>query len=153
MTDANAANAYLRTKVMSASPAELRLMLMDGAIKFASQAREGLEKKDYEQSFAGFSQCRAIVLELLTTIRPEPNPELADRVKALYTFIYRELVDASFEKDQKKLAKVIELLEYERETWAMVMERAAAEQAYGSASTQAAHDDAPRALSGLSIQA
>ena len=42
----NESNAYLRTKVMTASPAELRLMLLDGAIKFANQAREGLQAKD-----------------------------------------------------------------------------------------------------------
>ena len=29
-------NAYLRTKVMTASPEELRLMLLDGAIRFAN---------------------------------------------------------------------------------------------------------------------
>ena len=47
------AQAYLRTKVMSASPAELRLMLVDGAIRFAEQCRAGLENRDFEQAFEG----------------------------------------------------------------------------------------------------
>ena len=36
-------NEYLRTRVLTASPEELRLMLLDGALKYAMQAREGLE--------------------------------------------------------------------------------------------------------------
>lgn len=128
MSETPQANAYLRTKVMSATPAELRLMLLDGAVKFACQAREGLAIKNYEAVHAGFSQCRAIVLELLTTIDPKPNPELAENVKALYTFLYSELVESSIEKSPERLAKVIELLEYERETWALLMKQIADEQ-------------------------
>ena len=119
----NESNAYLRTKVMTASPAELRLMLLDGAIKFANQAKEGLEKKDFEQSFNGFTSCRNIVLELINGIRPEHDPELAERVRGLYLYLYQELVESSFDKDTPRLDKAIELLVYERETWALLMEK------------------------------
>ena len=43
-------NPYLKTKVMTAGPAELRLMLFDGALKFAEQGRKGLADKDYERA-------------------------------------------------------------------------------------------------------
>jgi flagellar secretion chaperone FliS len=125
------ANAYLRTRVMSASPEELRLMLLDGAIKFARQGKEGLERKDFEASYLGISQCRNIVFELLTTIRSDLQPELAENVKALYTFLYTHLLDASVEKDAAKVGEVIELLEYERETWVLLMQRLAEERASG----------------------
>jgi len=124
----NESNAYLRTKVMTASPAELRLLLLDGSIKFANQAREGLETKNFEMSYTGFTSCRNIVLELINGIRPEHDPELAERVRALYLFLYSELFESSFEKDIPRLDKVIELLEYERQTWALLMEKLAAEE-------------------------
>jgi flagellar secretion chaperone FliS len=129
--ETNPANAYLRTKVMTASPEELRLMLLDGAIKFARQGREGLASKDFEASYNGISQSRDIVLELLTSIKPEHDPELCERVRAVYTFMYSEMVSASMEKSIPKLDSVIQLLEYERETWSMligqlVVERSAA---------------------------
>lgn len=127
MNENDRANAYLRTKVMSATPAELRLMLMDGAIRFAAQAKDGLEARDYERSYSGFQQARAIVLELTTSVKPTPDPTLAERVKAIYTFIYTELVEASLSKDAPRVQKVIELLEYERETWVMLMEKVEAE--------------------------
>ncbi|MAB72130.1 MAG: hypothetical protein CMJ54_06450, partial [Planctomycetaceae bacterium] len=49
---------------MTASPAELRLLLLDGALRFAEQAREGLEAKNFEQAYEGSRQCRAILAEL-----------------------------------------------------------------------------------------
>ncbi|MEL7471989.1 MAG: flagellar export chaperone FliS, partial [Planctomycetota bacterium] len=91
-------DAYLRTKVMTARPEELRLMLIDGAIKFATQGRDGLVNKDFEASFTGLSQARDIVLELMTSIGPDADPDLAERVKGLYSYLYSELVKGSFER-------------------------------------------------------
>ncbi len=127
MSQNSTAIAYLRTKVMTASPEQLRLMLLEGSVRFALQAREGLEARDYERSHAGFTQCRAIVLELLNTVKPGPDEGLAERVRSLYTFIYNELIESSFDKDIARLGKAIGLLEYEVETWKLAMGRLADE--------------------------
>ncbi len=124
---ANTANAYLRTKVLTASPEELRLMLLDGAIKFLRQGRDGLERKDHEASYDGFSKCRNILLELMNSVRPDIAPELCSRVTGLYTFMYTRLVEAGFERDLAKADKVLEMLEFERETWVLAMRKAAEE--------------------------
>lgn len=124
---ASTANAYLRTRVMTASREELRLLLLEGAIKFARQAREGLIAKNFEQVFSGTDNARNIVMELITTIRSEPNPALADQVRALYTYMYVRLTEASFEKNLEKFDEVLKLLDYERETWIMLMEKVAGE--------------------------
>jgi flagellar secretion chaperone FliS len=125
------AAAYLRTKVMTARPEELRLMLLDGAIKFARQGRDGLERRDYEAMFNGFSQCRDIVSELIVSVRPEPDAELADRVRSLYSFIYATLVNASLEKSVSQADEAIKLIEYERETWLMLMQKVSEERVTG----------------------
>lgn len=119
----NDVNEYLKTKVMTASPAELRLLLLEGSIRFAEQARMGLVNKDFEQSYLGSTQCRAILTELITSLRPEVDKVLCDRLTELYTFIYNELVTAMSDKSPDKVSKVVELLIYERETWAMAIER------------------------------
>jgi len=131
MNDTNTANAYLRTKVMTASPEELRLLLLDGAVKFAHQARSGLEQSHPEMIYLGFTQCRDIVLELLNTIKAEPAPEIAQSMRELYTFMYSELIKASTDKDINKLNDVIGLLEYDRETWVLTMEQVAKEREAG----------------------
>ncbi len=153
MADAATTNAYLRTRVMTASPEELRLLLLEGALRFANQAKQGLEAKNFEASHAGFTQCRDIVLELLTTVKPEPDPELAERVRALYTFMYSELVSASFDKDIPKLDKVIELLEYERETWVMLMDQLKRERGTTEPKPHAAQTTDGGERAPLSIQA
>ena len=57
----NDVNEYLKTKVLTASPAELRLLLLDGSIRFAEQARMGLVNKDFEQSY--WRMCQAICVD------------------------------------------------------------------------------------------
>lgn len=147
MTTTTEANAYLRTQVLTASPEKLRLMLLDGALRFARQAVEGMAAKDYEATYSGITQARAIVLELATSIRADVEPELAERVQSVYMFLYRELVDASLTRDQARLQKAIELLEYERETWSMLMNKVAAERAANPAAPIPMHanpDEPPR---------
>ena len=121
-------NAYLKSKVMSATPAELRLLLIDGAIKFARQGREGLATSDFEQVYNGLSQSKSIILELLNGLRPDIDPELCGRLSGLYTYMYRRLLDASMDKQPEIVDEVISLLEYDRETWIMLMDRVAEEE-------------------------
>jgi flagellar protein FliS len=127
-------NAYLQTKVLTASPGELRLMLLDGSIRFARQGREGLERRDYEAAYRGVTRCQDIVLELINALRPEQQPDLCRQVAALYTYIFRRLVEGLRVRDPAVLEEVIRLLEYERETWAMALRRLAEESA-GAAPT------------------
>lgn len=126
------ANTYLTTRVMSASPQELRLLLLEAAVKHARQACEGLRTKNFELSYNAFTQARAITLELISGISDDADPELADKVRAVFLFIFRELMDASFEKSVAKAEKVAELLEYERDTWILAMEHIAKERTAGT---------------------
>lgn len=133
-------NAYLKTRVMTATPVELRMMLLDGAVKYARQGRDGLVKKDYEAVYNGITSCRNIVVELMTNIREDVDAQLAERVRSLYTFLFTELTTASMEKSVQKMDKVIEILEYEAETWRLLMEKLAKEKSAGQG-------DAPLAMS------
>lgn len=136
------ANPYLKTQVLTASPAELRQMLLDGALKFAKQASEGLEKHDYEVLYNGVTRCQAILMELINALDPKHEPDLCKKLSGLYTFMYTRLVDASTNRDAAILDEVIRLLEYERETWTMVLAKLA----------RGDQGDAAPARSGLSVQ-
>lgn len=148
------AMSYLRSQVMSASPAELRLMLLDGAIRFAHQGRQGLENKNYEQSYEGISQCRAIITELAVGVNRDLDPELCDRVTGMFMFMFGELTEAGMEKSPDRVGRVIELLEFERETWKMAMDRVKQDKARAKPSTKAEPNAAFEARAGsLSVQA
>ena len=50
-TKPNNTSEYLKTKILTAQPEELQLMLYDGAIRFCEQARESLGNKELENSY------------------------------------------------------------------------------------------------------
>jgi len=148
------ADAYLSTKVLTASPEELRLMLIEGAIKFLRQGRDGLASGNFEASHHGFSKCRAILLELVSSMRTEIDPDLCSRLRGLYMFMYRELLEASIQKDVPRTDKVIELLEYDRESWVMLMDQLARDKAAATcvrALAGSPADNAQAAYSPISI--
>lgn len=120
-------NVYLRTKVMTAGPAELRLMLFDGAVKFAEQGRAGIRESDPEKTFNGLTRAQDIVMELINSLRPEHEPELCEKLSALYTFIYGRLVSACTQRNVAFVDEALDLLRYERETWALLLQKMAGE--------------------------
>lgn len=106
---------------MTASPQELRLMLYDGAIKFCRQAKIALDARNYEESYNCLMRAQKIVLELSTSLKHTVEPDLCGKLSALYTFIYRQLVDANMTRNGATIDEAIKLLDYERETWQMLM--------------------------------
>ena len=116
-------NPYLRTKVLTASPQELRLLLYEGALKFCRQARPALAEKRFEESYQNLTRARHIVSELSNGLNRQVHPEICDRLAGLYNYLFRRIIEANIKRDPAILDEVIELLEYERETWQMLMER------------------------------
>ncbi len=119
------ANPYLRTKILTASPEELRMMLYDGAIKFCRQGRDGLAAKQFEQAYNGLTRAQKIMLELSTSLSSDLDPDLHGKLSGLYTYIYRLLVDATLDRNVEKIDEAIGLIEYEKETWKLVMQQIA----------------------------
>ena len=130
----SAPNPYLRTQVMTASPEELRRMLLQGAERFARAGRKELEaeKPDLEKSHEALMKAQRIVVELSTSMNPAQSPEVVERLTALYTYIYRRLVDANTTRELGPLDEAIKLIVYERETWDLLMAQNKAEAAGGS---------------------
>jgi len=91
----NPSNEYLRNAVMTATPEQLQLMLYDGAIRFTKQGIEGIRAGKWEDAFNGFTRAQKIVLELNASLRYDVDAALCQRIGALYTYIYRRLVDAN----------------------------------------------------------
>ncbi|MGA2441580.1 MAG: flagellar export chaperone FliS [Tepidisphaeraceae bacterium] len=117
-----AAQKYLRTKVLTATAEQLQMMLFDGAIRFCEQARIALEKRNFEQSYQALTKAQAIVNQLICALKPEVLPELCARLKGLYTFAYRRLVDANLNHHIESLDEALNVLKFQRQTWAMLME-------------------------------
>ncbi|MBO5388818.1 MAG: flagellar export chaperone FliS [Lachnospiraceae bacterium] len=118
----NATKAYGNNKVLTATPAELTLMLYDGAVKFANRAVDALEKKDYENTNINIQRCRAIIVELMSTLNFKYA--VAEDFKRMYDYIFNLLVKANMEKDMESLQKALEEIRGMRDVWKEVMAKA-----------------------------
>jgi flagellar protein FliS len=118
-----AAQNYLRTRVMTATPELLQMMLYDGAIRFAEQAKAALEAEDYEKSYQSIARVQKILTEMSCGLKPDVLPELCEKLSALYSYVYRRLIDANVQHDVAALDEAIGLLRYQRETWSMLLDQ------------------------------
>src|SRR5215218_7415190 len=121
--NANVAQNYLRTKVLTATPEQLQLMLYDGAIRFGEQGRIALHEKRYEDSYRLLSKVQKIITELSITLKPEVAPEICKKLSALYTFVYKKLIEANVDHAVASLDEALSILRYQRETWAMLLDQ------------------------------
>ena len=113
---------YLRSKIMTASKAELTLMLYDGAIKFCNMAIMCIEKKDISGAHTNIKKAEAIIQEFLATLDLK-YPVSAD-FKKVYDYVYDRLVEANLKKDPEILNEVLGHLRVMRDTWKEVMRTA-----------------------------
>lgn len=116
----NAAKAYGQNKINTASPAELTLMLYEGAIKFGNKAVIALEKKDYQETNINIQKCRNIIVELRTTLNFKY--EVAKDFEVVYDYIYNQLVDANIKKDMEILEATINEIRDMRDLWKQIMQ-------------------------------
>jgi flagellar protein FliS len=129
-------NPYFRTKVLTASAEELRLMLIEGCIRFLKEGREALERRDFEKIYEHFTNARNILVELTTSLRRDVDAELCERLEGIYTYVLRLTIDGTFDKNLAKVDEAIHLMEYDRETWVLLMEKLAGEKAAASANAE-----------------
>ncbi|MEG0806508.1 MAG: flagellar export chaperone FliS [Lachnospiraceae bacterium] len=121
MTLANKAYAsYNNTKIMTATPAELTLMLYEGAIKFANLALSGIEKNDIEKSHLNIMKVRDIILEFQSTLNYDYP--VAEDFNKVYEYLKQRLTQANLKKDAEIMEEILGHLRTMRDTWKEVME-------------------------------
>jgi flagellar protein FliS len=113
---------YLESKILTAPPHRLHLMLIEGAIRFGKQAEKELEAANNVAAMSSLTRVLDIVGEMLAGIR-QTKSEINDKLAAVYWFIFRRVSEATLESDKAALAEVLRLLEFERETWQKVCEK------------------------------
>lgn len=116
---ANAAATYNNSKILTASPAELTLMLYEGAIKFCNLALIGFEKNDWEKVNTNIIKAEKIIIEFRDTL--DFKYPVAKEFDKVYDYIYMRLVDANIKKDKEILEEALGYIREMRDTWKEVM--------------------------------
>lgn len=119
MTQANGYNAYAQNKVMTASPAELTLMLYEGAIKFCNIAVVAIEQNDYEKANINIQKAERIIGEFQATLNFKYA--VAKDFDNVYRYLMERLIQANMKKDTEILEEVLKHLRTMRDTWKEVM--------------------------------
>ncbi len=114
-------DAYARNKIMTASPAELTLMLYEGAIKFCNIAIVAIEEKNVEKAHNNITKVENIISEFLSTL--DHKYEVARDFENVYNYLMDRLVEANLKKDKEILEEVLSHLRTMRDTWKEVMEQ------------------------------
>ena len=117
----NAYGQYNNSKILTASPAELTLMLYEGAIKFCNVAIAGVENKDIEKAHIHIQKTEKIIDYLRQTL--DMNYPVAEDFERVYSYIGRRLIEANIKKDKEILEEVNGHLRSLRDTWKEVMKK------------------------------
>lgn len=114
--------AYGTNKVTTATPAELTLMLYEGAIKFCNIAKIAMEKKDIEKANTNMQKARNIIVELQTTLNFDYP--VAHDFDNIYNYIFERMTAANVSKDPKIVDDILDELRDLRDVWKQVMRNA-----------------------------
>lgn len=114
--------AYQKNKIETASPAELTLILYEGAIKFCNLALMALEENDIEKAGHNIVKAENIIVEFMDTLNYKYD--VAKDFEAVYKYIYDQLVEANMKKEKEPLEEALNRIREMRDTWKEVMKLA-----------------------------
>ena len=123
MIQKNPYAAYNNSKIKTATPAELTLLLYEGAIKFTNIAIVAMEKNDVQKTHDNIMKTEKIIEEFQATL--DHKYPVAKDFEAVYSYLLKRLFDANIRKDPEILEEVLRHLRTMRDTWKEVMAKTA----------------------------
>lgn len=112
----SARKAYTESSILTAPPERLVVMLYDGAIRFLTQALHAQRAGNPARCREGLRRAEAIISELNHTLDMSQG-EVAERLRAIYLFCKRHLMEAQLHSDPERIERVIALLSDLRASW------------------------------------
>ena len=123
MIQKNPYAAYNNSKIQTATPADLTLLLYEGAIKFTNIAIVAMEKNDVQKAHDNIMKTEKIIEEFQATL--DHKYPVAKDFEAVYSYLLKRLFDANIRKDPEILEEVLRHLRTMRDTWKEVMAKTA----------------------------
>lgn len=136
MINQNGYAQYQNSRIMTASPAELTLMLYEGAIKFGNIAIVAMENKDPAKAHENIVKVEKIIQNFRETLdRKYPIWEDFDRV---YVYLLRRCHEANIAKDPVIMEEVVGHIRSMRDNWKEVMKKVATDKSNPQAQAKVA---------------
>jgi flagellar protein FliS len=106
MSYAKSSSAYQQVEVLSASPAQLVVIIYDYLLVQLCRAERGIETKDAELRGDAIVRSNAAVTELLNGLDVEKGGAIGKQLHGLYIFFLAELIDIGRKNDLKTLNRI-----------------------------------------------
>lgn len=110
---------YKNSKILTASPAELTLMLYEGTIKFCNIAITAVEQKDIQKAHVNIVKVERIIDHFRKTL--DMKYPVAQDFERVYVYLEQRLMEANVKKDKEILEEILGHLHSMRDTWKEVM--------------------------------
>ena len=118
----NAAEAYKRQQIMTATPEALTLMLYYGCLKFIDEGIQGVKEKQWEAANNSLQKAQSIISEFRITL--DMDYEISHQLMPLYNYTYDRLVEGNIKSDVAMLEEAKGIIKELRDAWAQAMKKA-----------------------------
>ncbi|MFE4712071.1 flagellar export chaperone FliS [Paenibacillus sp. NPDC056722] len=106
---------YQQTQMQTAPPAQLLLMLYDGAIRFVKTGISGIVEKNYEKANNNLCKAQAVINELIAALNHDYP--VAKTLYQVYEYMIYLLIQSNMKKDTQPANEVLEYLIELRDAW------------------------------------
>jgi flagellar secretion chaperone FliS len=113
----DARQAYLETRILTASPIEIVRLLYSSAIEAVESARQCVSNGDIRGRTRAINHALDILNELTSSLDPGRGGILALSLAELYDYMRRRLMDAQIQQAEPPLAEVAKLLNTILSAW------------------------------------
>ncbi|WP_306421761.1 flagellar export chaperone FliS [Cohnella xylanilytica] len=106
---------YRQSSVQTASPAQLVIMLYDGAVRFVKQSIEHMENRDIEGTHTCLIKAQSIVHELVASLNFDYP--ISKNLAQVYEYLLHLLITANVRKKKEPAEEALIHLTELREAW------------------------------------
>ncbi len=124
MSAASSTNAYTKVDVETASQGKLVVMLFNGAIKRAEEAKRQMENGKNEGVHNNLIRAQEIIAELRASLDMK-HGDIAKNLDRLYEYFQHLLIQANIKKADAPIDECIDLMIGMRDTWQEAFRNAA----------------------------
>lgn len=119
--------AYKQVDVETASQGKLIVMLFNGAIQRAEEAKRQLAQHDIQAVHNNLVRAQDIVAELRGALNMSAGP-IAHNLDRIYEYFQHLLIQANIRKDPAPIDECVELMASMRDTWTELFDQLGKEQ-------------------------
>ena len=118
----NAAEAYKRQQIMTATPEALTLMLYNGCLKFIDEGIQSVKDQKWEDANTSLQKAENIISEFRITL--DMDYDISKQLMPLYNYTYDRLVEGNIKSDVAMLEEAKGIIKELRDAWAQAMKKA-----------------------------